>query len=63
MIQAIRSFFTKQLGIPKETRREDMKAFIDEANNLFASNGLFIGSYSRRRDAVRGAKRRGMIVA
>lgn len=35
------------------------KAFIDRDGNLFAPSGEFVGSYSRTRDAIRGAKRRG----
>lgn len=38
------------------------RAFIDDDNNLFV-NGEFVGSYSRRRDARRGAARRGLSVA
>lgn len=38
-------------------------AFIDSDNNLFSPTGEHVGSYSRRRDAVRGAKRRGWELA
>lgn len=38
-------------------------ARIDNDNNLFGPNGQFIGTYSRRRDAIRGAKRRGLTLA
>lgn len=39
------------------------KAHIDSDNRLFSPTGQLIGSYSRYRDAVRGAKRRGFEVA
>lgn len=39
------------------------EAHIDENNNLFSPTGQLIGQYSRRRDAIRGAKRRGFEVA
>ena len=39
------------------------KAHVDEDGNLFSPTGQFIATYSRRRDAVRGAKRRGFEVA
>lgn len=45
---------------PKE---KNMFARIDADNNLYSPTGEFIGSYSRRRDAVRGAKRRGFALA
>lgn len=38
-------------------------AVIDQDNNLFDPTGSFVASYSRRRDALRGAKRRGFEVA
>lgn len=45
------------------TTGESEMARIDDDNNLFGPMGEFIASYSRRRDAVRGAKRRGLAVA
>ena len=41
---------------------ETTKATIDDNNRLFSPTGQLIGQYGRRRDAVRGAKRRGFEV-
>lgn len=38
-------------------------AFIDNENRLFAPTGEFVHQYARRRDAVRGATRRGFALA
>lgn len=53
---SLRSLF-RDVFMPAPT-----KAFIDEDNNLFSPTGQLVGSYTRKRDAVRGAKRRGFEV-
>lgn len=55
MFQTLKHFF----GIePKEKT-----ATISSNNFLYSPDGEFVASYSRRRDAIRGARRRGFKVA
>lgn len=56
-------YWTNKIKELKE--RNDMTANIIETSNGFRledKSGLTIGTYSRRRDAVRGAARRGFTV-
>lgn len=49
-----------------KTGETNMTASISEHNGLAILHdrtGELLGTYSRRRDAVRGAKRRGLVVA
>ncbi len=65
MFTRIRNSFRHVFGVDyilNEKAGENNMARIDNDGNLFI-NGKFVGSYSRRRDAVRGAKRRGFSVA
>lgn len=52
---------TNEVVNKKEPNR--MFARIDDSNNLFSPQGELITTYSRRRDAIRGAKRRGFKIA
>jgi hypothetical protein len=54
--------FKRFFGAEAETQEFINMARITEGNQLFV-NGELIGTYSRRRDAVRGAKRRGLVIA
>jgi len=45
------------------TKEKNMFARITEDNRLFSPTGELVGTYSRRRDAVRGANRRGFKLA
>lgn len=38
-------------------------AFVDESGKLFSPTGEFVHKYARKRDALRGAKRRGWEVS
>lgn len=64
MLKYVISFF-KDEGVRDITPEDFPKAtaHVDADGNLFAPTGEFIGSYSRRRDAFRAAKRRGFEVA
>lgn len=42
---------------------DEPKAKITPDNRLFSPDGEFIAQYTRRRDAIRGAERRGFTVA
>lgn len=51
----------------KKVEREMSNVGVIKATNtgfgLFRRTGELVGTYSRRRDAVRGARRRGLVVA
>lgn len=65
MFNTLKTFFFGEATIQPQTTQEKKTMFarIDADNNLFSPTGTFIGTYSRRRDAVRGATRRGFKVA
>ena len=64
---SIKSFFgfgqQPTLELTNIKKEKNMFARITEDNRLFSPTGEFIGTYSRRRDAVRGANRRGFKLA
>lgn len=62
MLGIIGWFKTKETAPKKENT---MKAFVKETNTgatLFMSDGAPVATYSRRRDAIRGATRRGLTI-
>lgn len=44
---------------PTRGNRAVVEHMADGSANLYSPTGTFVGTYSRARDAVRGAKRRG----
>jgi len=62
----IKSFFgfgqQPALAFTQE-KEKNMFARITDNNELYSHTGELVGKYSRRRDAIRGAKRRGLELA
>lgn len=67
MFNWIKSWFVTDGGTLFNEGTRDMTATIIPTTNgkygLVTRTGEFVGTYSRQRDAVRGAKRRGFEVA
>ena len=63
MIEFFRNIFKKETEMSYFDNRATIRQMKNGRFRLLANVNEVVGTYNRRRDAVRGAKRKGLVVA